>query len=144
MKIIYVILMGLVMFNFMLMYTEYSGIFPGPNYQGREFNSSGYSNFENPSAVDLITNAIGGLNPLIMLSSAAIFALSGLAAWICKSPVPLGIGGFAAFFTGVWGQTYSSLNQFSIPGLLLAAGTFGIGILLIINVIEMAGMRQDG
>jgi len=144
-KIIYVITIGLVMFNFMLLFTDSIGLFPGTNYQGEAITTtaSGES-LTNLSGIGLLNIAVGGLNPAAAVTSGLIFAGAIAAAWAFKSPVTLGIGGFASVFTGLWIQTYGVLNQFTIPNTFLLAGTAGVGILFIINVIEASTGGHHG
>ena len=137
MKILYVILIGLLMFNFTLLWTDAIGLFPGTNYQGQEITTTlDGDSFTNLSGIGLLNMAVGGLNPAAAVTSGLIFAGAIAAAWAFKSPVTLGIGGFASIFTGLWIQTYGVLNQFTIPNILLLAGTAGVGVLFLINVIE--------
>jgi len=144
MKIIYVILIGLVVFNFTLIFTESLNLFHGPTFTGEEITGVNNESFTNMTAMDLLNVAVGGLNPVAAAATGVLFTVSILSSIVFRSPVPLGIGGFASVFTGIWIQTYSTLEQFPIPAYLLLGGTVGIGILFIINVIEMATGGHNG
>lgn len=141
MKFIEIAIIGLIMFNLSMIATEAMGVFPGDLYQGKEVDTDNYQNFSQMGAWDLVVNSIGGINPLSIIGGVTVFALCAMAAWAVKSPVPLGIGGFAAFCTGMLMQTYTTLEQFPIPSYFLAMGTVGLGILMVIEVYSMAAMR---
>jgi len=144
MKIIYVILIGLVVFNGVIVFTNSIGVFPGPTYEGQEIDTINGQKIDNMSGEDLVNIALGGLNPVAVGSSIAIFGAAILAAIAFKSPAPLAIGGFASIFTGIWIQTYVTIMQFPVSSILLGIGTVVMGILFIINCIAMAYGGQEG
>jgi len=145
MKNLYVILAGLVIFNSILVATTALPYFNygGELYTGEDISEVDGVELGNMSGLDLLNLALGGLSITGILSGAGVFALAAVAAWACRSPVPLAIGGLASFFTLIWSMTLNSLGQFGIPTLLLGVGTLGIGILFVINAIEIAGGGQN-
>jgi len=152
MKNLYVVLAGLVIFNSILVATSALPYFNygGELYTGEDVSTVNGVDLDNMSAMDLLSLALGGLDfsntasAAIGAASIGIFGLAALAALFCRSPVPLAIGGLASFFTLIWGMTLNSLGQFGIPSLLLGVGTLGIGILFVINAIEIAGGGNNG
>jgi len=148
MKNLYVILLGLVLFNSILVATTVLPYFNygGELYTGENIEDVNGIDLENMSGMDLLNIALGGMDfaNIETIAAASIFGLAALAAWACRSPVPLAIGGLASFFTLLWGMTMNSLGQFGVPSILLGVGTLGIGILFVINAIEMAGGGNNG
>jgi len=144
MKIIYVLMLGLVMFNIMIIFTNSLGVFPVTEYTGEQVNVLNGKDMRNMSGLDLITASLGGLDWRALTALGGVFAITAIGAAFTRSPVLLGVGGFAAVSTGVITQTFFTLNQFPIPSWFLTAGTIGLGILMVINVIEMAGGGNDG
>ena len=141
MKFAYWVILALVVFNFMVVMTNNLGVFPSAGYssQGTSNLTSQYGN----TSEENILNKGMGLGQIegvrvesIIVGAVTLLGSVGLA-YLCRSPVPLGIGCFAALLAGVWVQTYGVLQQFNINGSLLAAGTVGLGIMVVISAIEM-------
>ena len=147
MKAIYVILVGLVIFNSMMVVTTMIGVFNygGPLYEGENITEINDIKLGNMTAKDL-WKVLGfdSANPFANIAAIVMMGVAIAASYFFRSPVPLGIGAFASFFTVVWSVTVGTLDQFPIPSYLLAAGTVGIGILFVINVIEMATGGHNG
>ncbi len=144
MKIIYVLMFGLIMFNIMIIFTNSLGVFPVTEWTGEEINTVNGKDLRNLTGIDLVSASLGGLDWRALTALGGVFALTAIGAALTRSPVLLGVGGFAAVSTGVITQTYFTLEQFPIPSYFLLAGTIGLGVLMVINVIEMSGGGNDG
>lgn len=147
MKTIYVILAGLVIFNTVMIATSRMGVFDygGPLYEGEDVSTINDITLSNVTADDIwMLLGFDTVNPWAFIGSVFLMGIAIGASYLFRSPVPLGIGAFASFFTVVWSTTIGTLDQFPIPSYLLAAGTIGIGLLFIINIIGMATGDQSG
>jgi len=142
MKSIHVILLGLVVFNAMLVFTTTIGVFNygGELYMGKNVTGIGGANFTSLSAETLFAF----INPFAAGISLAIIAIAAILAWKVHSPIPLGVGALCGIYTGIWIQIYSTLDQFPIPAYLLGVGTIAMGLVLIIDVASMMAARQYG
>jgi len=141
MKFAYWVILALVVFNFMVVMTNNIGVFPSAGYssQGMSNITAEYTNFSDENLLEkgMGLGQIGGVRlESIIVGAVALIGAVGLA-YLCRSPVPLGIGCFVALFSGIMVQTYGVLQQFPIDGYLLAAGTAGLGIMVVISAIEM-------
>jgi len=141
MKFAYWVILALVIFNFMIVMTNNLGVFNSPGWDAQG-TSDMETNYTNVSQEKILSQGMGlgsinGISIEAIVVGTIVVASSAALAWLCRSPVPLGIGCFAALYSGVWVQTYGVLTQFDINGSLLAAGTVGLGIMVIISAIEM-------
>ena len=136
MKIIWVILIFMVMFNIMIIFTNELGIFQITDIITASMNESELEEYSSIGMSESDVLLYGALSlEIIGIGAAAI-----IAAWVTKSPVPLGIGAFTAFCVVMWTRTYFTLNQFTsygLPNELLTAGMVGMGILFVATTIEM-------
>lgn len=142
MKVIRVFMIGLIAFNAMLVFTNMLGVFDygGATYQGK--------NVTNISGADLTQVSTGSLfnfiNPLAVGACIGILIVAGLLAWKLHSPAPIASGASLSIYTGIWIQTYGTLNQFPIPVYLLGFCTVIIAILMILDIIDIMGARNFG
>jgi len=132
MKVVYVILFGMVIFNAVLIATNEIGIFQySHDASTSEETLKSYENY----ATD--TGLFAGVFTII----GAIFG--GIGAWVTKSPVPLGAGAFVGFCVGMWSNTYRTLGSLSVPNALLGIGTVAIGIVLVFATIDIMSMQGE-
>ena len=136
MKTVWVILIFMLMFNIMIMFTSGLNIF--------EYSVTGEMSTTEVGTYTGYTNSTGGLMALIGLEltigATTLAALAGgVVAAITHSIVPLLLGAFVGFFASLFGSVYSifSSTEFGINTYLLLAGTAGMGILLIVTLFEM-------
>lgn len=136
-KTLYVLLLGTLAFNVMLTWTSSLGIF-NASYEGTVTDEElgEYKNLTS-SDTNILDMAVFGFNFGSLISSILIVGGAVLAAWYTKSPIPLAVGGFAAFVVGLWQHTYSIFYGFGLPLLWLDLGTAVFGILMVIAVIDI-------
>lgn len=126
----------------MIVMTNNLEVFNVARWQAQDVDDlSNYSNVSG-SEGDILRYGMGlgsveGISITAILAGAVVLAGAAGLAWLCRSPVPLGVGAFAALYTSLFAQTYSVLQQFPINTWLLGAGTAGLGIMAIITAIEM-------
>ena len=147
MKSIHVILVGLAIFNAMLVITNLIGVFNygGPLYEGK--NITGIDPEGNVSLTDATMSAeslFDIINPFAVGATFLVIIVAAVIAWKLNSPVPLGAGALCAIYTGIWIQTYGTLEQFPIPSYILGLGTLGIGLIFMIDIATIMAGRQDG
>lgn len=138
MKVIWVILIFMVMFNLMTIFTNELGIFQITN-----------TNIDPSLTEEQIEEykGIAGSESNILLYGALSLeivgglAIASIAAFFTKSPVPLAIGAFATFCAAMWTRTYFIFSEtdFGIPQIFLTAGTVGMGLLFVATTIEILG-----
>jgi len=143
MKIIWVILIFMVMFNIMVTFTSSLGIFQVTNIDPSldEADLEQYSEYGTGG---------GGLLGIVGLEvvggTTAIAALiGGLIAVATHSYVPLVVGAFIGFMGSALANAYTifTANEIAIPHYFLIAGTVGMGILLIATLFEMGTGGQN-
>lgn len=148
MKVVWVILIFMMVFNGMMIFTNELGIFDY-SYE----TSMSESDFKNYSALtknesEVAKHGAFGFNfewddALAALAGIGIVAGAiGLAKWT-HSPVPLAVGAFTAFSVAMWIKTSVFLYQFGVHNWFLTIGTAGMGIMMVATTIEMMGGGND-
>lgn len=143
MKFIYWLALALVIFNGMILVVNSIGIF-NESYTAEDLDGNLTDYEEGTLSPEMIffkifgIRDLSGINPIAIAVS--IIAIGGAVAlaYLTHSPIPLVVGAFAAFFAGIWMQTYGVLHQFGINHTLLGLGTLALGIMVVITGLEMA------
>lgn len=144
MKFIWIMLIFMVVFNGMALFTNSLGIFQVPDIQASMTQEDIETNYSNLSKNQEGIGAAGILGFQydwgdIGAVLAAVLTLSGAIgiAYFTRSPVPLGVGAFLAFTVGMWVKTYFVFNQFGINQYFLTIGLAGMGIMFVATTVEM-------
>ena len=143
MKIIWILLIFVTVFNIMAMFTNSLGIFQveiNPSITEEDIGAN-YSNIST-DAEGIGRQGILGFQfnwADVGAVIAGILTLTGAIgiAYFTRSPVPLGVGAFLAFTVALWVKTYFVFNQFGINQYFLTAGMVGMGIMFVATTIEM-------
>jgi len=144
-KTIHLILLGMVIFNAMLITT--ASFFPATIYEsGAEdiVNSSNYSSYrELNSPTDLI-GAFFSTESLAAIGG--IFGVAIVGTVLSRNLIPMGIGGGLALFTGIYISVSKVFLGLSDNPIILAFITIigiGIGLILVMDAMEALKGRQD-
>ena len=142
MRMIYKILMGMILFNSMLI--MFSPFFPSTGLEEKASDTSTtYAEYE-PTNPATLLGLIFSANAVAAMG--VIGGISIIATLVSKSLVPLGVGAFAAIVTGMYiGASNIFLNLTDSPtvnGLVTIIGIM-IGILTVFTAAE-AVMGQQG
>ncbi len=130
MKVIYVILFGMVIFNAVLIATNEIGVFQY-GYEEKDSDSWGYGSYAESSGL------------LVGVFTSVGLVVGTMVAWVSKSPVPIGAGAFIGFCLGMWSKTYLLLEHLSVPNALLGISTAAMGVLFVFVVIDIMSMQGE-
>lgn len=142
MRFIYVLLLGLVIFNGMLIVFANAGFFPDATELDKaEDVFEGQSDYKGLSAGLLGTMIGGGLT-----TAGLIFTGSVLLGVLSKQVgLFLGIGAFASVVGGLWAATYRvifDIGEYQVVDELLLLLTISIGIVFVFSTIEMLNAQK--
>lgn len=138
MKFLYKIVLGLMLFNSILLL--FSGFFPTDTDQYDAINITGDSDYQDYKitggffsfGLDSITLGAGAF--------AVFFSFGLLASWAMKSPVPIGAGLFSGLIAGLYvGPAvviYNLTDNIIVTG-IIGIISIAIGVLAFIAIIEM-------
>jgi len=144
MKIIWIILIFVMVFNGMAMFTNSLGIFQIEEITPSMSEEDIMANYSNLSKNEEGIGRMGilgfGFNWAdVGAVIAGVLTLTGAIgiAYFTRSPVPLGVGAFLAFTVALWIKTYFVFNQFGINQYFLTVGMASMGIMFVATTIEM-------
>lgn len=135
MRFIYVVLLGLIIFNGTLLL--FADLFPSSTEEDHAVDVSDELGSYSDVGEGLLENVVGGG----LTVSVSIFAVSAIIGVITKQlGLFIGIGAFAAVVGGLWAATSSiifNIGDYPIVSGLITLITIAIGVVFVFSVIDL-------